>query len=335
MTEVVGLPAGMLFESKIASASEAVELGLERERDRMMLPLVVRFTELLDVELRSAMADLVERVLRLPGPLLIVSLMRGGVAVGAVLAEACRGAGAAVAHEPLGWIRGESAPLGTRIPAAGAASVVVVDGWTGSGDSIREIRRRWDGGEMVTAALADPAEVCDLSGTLVDMLCPHALLTTSIAWGYGRARRGSDGVLYAPQASCSDSVMDWYCASIAPAGRIGFGTEREASPRMASSAALDGGRDSLAVGINECWRAMARGELAELAVSAEHFTDEEIRQLIAKLGKAVVVEDIGRYRCVGRVAFRGSGLGREVAMSTEMSRRGGEQLGSRLAVATG
>lgn len=58
-------------------------------------------------------------------------------------------------------------------------------------------------------------------------------------------------------------------------------------------------------GVNECWRAYVRGELAELMVSANarQVDEQSLAPLINRLGDRWYFGDTGVYQCIGFVAL--------------------------------
>lgn len=279
------------------------ELARERAADMRLLPAFRRLLALAPDQLGVAVTQLVAQVMRLPPPIGIVSLARGGIPIGTLLARMASRFRTPVEQGILGWVRGETGRLGDDFLTGGIGSLVVVDGWTGTGDSIREVRERWAGRPMVTAALSDPAGVCDIAGTREDVLCPHALMQSALSWGLGRVRRLSDGVLAAPRDGRHvDGLHDEYHRGLLR--RAGLSTFAVPAPyRPASHSCANPARQTRAdrgeirLGINECWRAAVRNEIAELVVNPRFADEPDVVLLLDHHAGPVRELDLGALRC--------------------------------------
>lgn len=279
------------------------ELARERSADLRLLPTFRRLLALAPEQLGIAVTQLVAQIMQLPPPIGILSLARGGIPIGTLLARIASRFRTPVKQGILGWVRDETGPLDDDFLACGSGSLVVVDGWTGTGDSIREVRERWAGRPMVTAALSDPAGVCDIVGTHEDVLCPHALMQSALSWGLGRVRRLRSGVLIAPRDDqYPEGLHDEYHRSLLQRARLSalpVHAPRCAASRSSANPAQQtrADRSETRLGINECWRAAARNELAQLVVNPRFADEHDVVLLLDHHAGPVRELDLGALRC--------------------------------------
>ncbi|MCR6487204.1 hypothetical protein M8542_30680 [Amycolatopsis sp. OK19-0408] len=273
----------------------AEELAGERAADLRLLPTFRKLLAAPQEQLGVAVDQLVTRILRLPPPIGVLSLARGGIPIGTLLVRMAARLGIPAEHGVLGWVRGETGPLNEDFLPGECGSLVLVDGWTGTGDSIREVHERWTGGAMLTAALSDPAGVCDIAGTNEDVLCPHAMMHSVLNEGLGRVRRHTSGLLVAPRDDrYADGLLEEYHFGLLEQARRATSRVRAFSSRLQHEHA---DRSRSRIGINECWRASVRGELGELVVNPRFREELDVALLVDRQRGPVRERDLGALRC--------------------------------------
>lgn len=166
-----------------------------------------QYAELFERTLREGAADLAGLVTGLagrvvrdvrtrrgePGPVVVVSLARGGTPVGALVARALRGVfGQDARHYGVSIIRDhgiDEAALDLIRAAHPDGGVVFVDGWTGKGVIAAELRRSVTAYNAARSAalapdlyvLSDPAGRAAACATREDVLIPNAMLGATVA----------------------------------------------------------------------------------------------------------------------------------------------------------
>jgi len=294
----------MSFEPIRPRGLQREELRREHESERSMLGDFFILVDSMALELREAVQRLAALVRQLPQPISILSFMRGGVPVGFVLAEICRGRGMDIRVGLLGWVRGENAAIAAWGSHAESASTLLLDGWTGSGSTMREVLRRWHGAPVISAALADPARVCDIAGTQSDLICPHALLQPSASLGFSRVVRDSHGLLVAVRSDFEVRIFRGYCQDLLTSTGRTHQSTSEPRPRTALPSQMirrPHERSRFRLGINECWRALARGELAWLVVDPTLRDSPDVRLLVEAFEGGIRWGMTGSYKCWGAV----------------------------------
>ena len=159
----------------------------------------------------AAVGVLTDRLLARYGPgAVLVSLARAGTPVGVLVRRwAARVRGVVLPHYAMSVIRGrglDRAALAALTAGHDPASLVFVDGWTGSGGILDEVRAdtaryaRETGTVLdpTVAVLADPAHGTPLYGTREDLLIPQALLNAPVSGLVSRTVARAD--LLAPGA---------------------------------------------------------------------------------------------------------------------------------------
>lgn len=120
---------------------------------------------------------------RATGPIALVSLVRAGTPIAALLARVLRRRGVSVSHHAISIIRGrgiDHAALTHILSTHAPASLVFIDGWTGKGAIAAELRgsngAALCGIQPYLAVVADPAGCADLAATSEDYVIPSGLL---------------------------------------------------------------------------------------------------------------------------------------------------------------
>jgi len=298
--------------------AEFDEVQEEQVWDRLMTKQLRSLVPAAGLHLHPAMGKLIHEVTRLPQPIGLLSLARGGIPVGLALAEAARTRGVQLHHSALGMVRGEKERL--RWPtASGVAprSVVVLDGWTGSGATVNEVRQRWVGARVWTAALVDPANRCDIAGTREAVLCPHAIVQRSLALGMGRVRRDPSGGLQSIVSPQVASDMTRYVSMLGSASDEVFNKTQApyavSAPPVRSRRSrtpwpdhVRPERDRWRVGVNETWRALARRTLTEIHVNPQFRRSPDVELLVTCAAVPVRYTEFGEIKVAGIEAAPGT-----------------------------
>lgn len=286
----------------LSSDAAKEENRAESEDDARMQPI---FSELMDEfrsPLASAVRELARQVCEVGGPVRILSVMRAGLPIGLAVTKVASLNGRDLQHGLLGFVRGGSEDLESVSEYVG--TTVVVDGWTGSGSTLHEIRRRWRGGQLFIAAVADPGNFCDIAGTHEDLMCPHAVLQRTMSLGLGRLHVNSEGHAVTTLTESDPSMLSEYVAQLVSdqttSGPVAQESELSAL-ELATAPSTFREQSNGRLGINECWRAFARGELRALIVDDKANESKSVTMLLAIAGLPVLNADIGTYACVGVV----------------------------------
>jgi hypothetical protein len=138
-------------------------------------------------------AVLAERIVeeQHPSPVL-VSLARAGTPVGVVLRRALAARGVDAPHYSVSIVRGrgiDRRALEHIVERHGPEPLVFIDGWTGKGAIMRELREALEavaleGGPRIAPALgvlADTGHVCELFASRADELIPSACLNSTVS----------------------------------------------------------------------------------------------------------------------------------------------------------
>ncbi len=185
-------------EPRLDAAFERLLLAsIEREKDAVL-------------GMVEALADRV--AVAAPSPPVLVSILRAGVPVGALLARSLkRRFGAPVPlvalslFDGLGW---DAAALESALADHPGRPVVFVDSWTSGGGVARELQRsyaRWldsgrpdfTGGEGPRlAVLCDPRGLADFSAVRADRFVPSSLFTAPETLGFSRGFATADGGMF-------------------------------------------------------------------------------------------------------------------------------------------
>lgn len=289
---------------RVASPTELIESDWAQEQrelatDARMLPYFEALMAAYRTPLASAMAVLARSACDLVGPVHVVSVMRAGLPIGLALTKMMHDRGFEVKHDLLSFVRGDDKVLG--IASHASATTVVVDGWTGSGGTLREIRRRWRGGPLVLAALIDPTGYCDFAGTYRDLLCPHALLHRTMSLGLGRLRLDPSHGVVATASNWDPSQLSEYVEHLTSAASPIETLEPSSENRGSGDVSMPINRSRERAGINECWRAFARGQLRGLVVNRRAATSFDVALLINVANVPVRYADLNAYACLGLI----------------------------------
>lgn len=284
--------------------SDVIQDLKEQAADARMMPYFTLLMAHYRESLAMATGELARLVCQVPGPVHLVSVMRAGLPIGLALSRIARRAGREFTHELLPFVRGDSGALDRGAGAAG--TTVVVDGWTGSADTLREIRRRWKGDKLILAALVDPAGYCDLAGTRGDLLCPHALLQQRMSLGLGRFRFDPQrGVVATASAWDASALEDYVTQLITPPVRASVSYGDAYGGRVGSVDAPGVDRTRCRLGINECWRAFARDELGGLIVDLSAGPSLGV-SLLSELARVPIrFADLDGHSCLGLISEAG------------------------------
>lgn len=188
----------LALELDVAERERAVQAGRNYAE---MLPVeyapAARYLELYEDGLRDSAAALAEQVgivtemvlaARGPGAVL-VSLARAGTPIGILMRRWAQHAhGLDLAHYSLSIVRGvgiDSAALEHVAARHDPAKVVFVDGWTGKGAIVQELRQAladFEGAHFPTelAVVADPGACASFYGTRDDVLIASACLNSTV-----------------------------------------------------------------------------------------------------------------------------------------------------------
>lgn len=177
-----------------AGTSYAATLPVEHPPSPRYARVVARALERSAEPVAAAVGVLADGVLTRHGPgAVLVSLARAGTPVGVLVRRwAARVRGIALPHYALSVVRGrglDRAALNALVGAHDPASLVLLDGWTGEGGIVDEVRadlaRYADETGIVidptVAVLADPAHRTPLYGTRDDLLVPQACLNATVS----------------------------------------------------------------------------------------------------------------------------------------------------------
>lgn len=307
-----------LFGLRPPRGLDGDQLAEESRRDAAHVPLFLEVLSRSGDAWRDRTAGLAADLAALPQPLTLVSLARGGIPLGHVLQSRLAAAGVDVVHLALAFDRArglepESVTSAGQVARHRGGTLVVVDGWTGSGQTMEIVRRhRWPV-PFVTAALSDPVGACDLAGTTRDALVPHALLFQELCHGIGRPQWIDDRFVAAVGRTPRTTALDTYVDRLAGHGAgpvVGAPPvarpdraqpSHDGPPRTDGTRILVSAGRRTAHGISECWRAFLLGRLVSLEIVARADPDADLADLVNRVGSATVVGRLGSHACRGRV----------------------------------
>ncbi|WP_404353135.1 cysteine protease StiP domain-containing protein [Phycicoccus jejuensis] len=291
-------------------------------RDLQLAPVFERELSFSACWLPDAMARLVGKLAALPSPIRLLALARGGISVGAAVA-------AAWPHSvrPLEWaIAGFDREHGLGRSSANfvdshqVGSVVILDGWTGSGSTLETVRARFPGREnLVVAALADPAGAAEVYGTDADVLVPPALLMQAASFGLGRPSWDEAHQDFTvARGGWSDDLMNSFIRTATTFA----GKSSEVLPASGPTF-NDPGQNVLPScrcithGMSETWRAYARGHLISMQVEPGLAAIPRLARLIGAAKVPIRRGSCNGFVCLGLAPAscreHQSGLGRDRA----------------------
>jgi len=222
----------------------------------------------------------------------LVSLARAGIPTGVLIKRYLEQFFPATqaTHYGIGFLRGIGLDLhamDTIRRTNDPAGIVYVDGWTGKGATIDELRASSSaiGIACRLAVISDPLRAAEFPGTCDDLLVPHALLNKTVCGLISRPviRRATDGTRRFAVHHCrdyahlDDSVrhVDAISAEFqAPAATGGEkpSPQRDEAPLVAVRAAaaeFTGARtDHIKAGLAETCRALTRNRATRILVPA-------------------------------------------------------------------
>ncbi|MFC5139348.1 phosphoribosyltransferase domain-containing protein [Actinomycetospora rhizophila] len=324
-----------------AGTSYAATLPVERVPSPRYARVVARALERSAEPVAAAVGVLADRVLARHGPgAVLVSLARAGTPVGVLVRRwAARVRGIALPHYAMSVVRGrglDRAALDALVAAHDPAALVLVDGWTGAGGIVDEIRAdlaRYAGetGTVVdptVAVLADPAHRSALYGTRDDLLVPQACLNATVSGLVSRTVARADLLgpgaydgarFYAGLAAGDrtaaflDVVSDRFPGSAPPVPPATAPDRRGARflAALAADADLGGGERRLRGGVGETLRVLLRRDPAVVLLARDAGPDlDPVRRLCAERGvttrplPAHAGGIASPYRCVGVLRTR-------------------------------
>jgi len=165
-----------------------------------MLPLEYEPTEKYIREYKSAISDysemtaravciVAEKIFRLKGKdVVIVSIARSGIPAGILIKRYLeKKYSVSVSHYTVSIIRGRGIDhnaMKHMLNIHKAENLQFVDGWTGKGAILKELKKglsRYPGVSNEMAVIADPARITNIWGTLDDFLIPSSCLNSTVS----------------------------------------------------------------------------------------------------------------------------------------------------------
>ena len=137
----------------------------------------------------EAIALLAEQILQEKGPdVVLVSLARAGIPAGILVKRYLqRRYGLSVDHYAISIIRGRGIDKNAMkylLQQYSPEQLQFIDGWTGKGVILRELKQdlqAFPGVSDRLAVIADPAAITDLCGTYSDLLIPNSCLNSTVS----------------------------------------------------------------------------------------------------------------------------------------------------------
>ncbi|MDD7936897.1 phosphoribosyltransferase domain-containing protein [Actinomycetospora lutea] len=325
-----------------AGTSYAATLPVERAPSPRYARVVARALERSAEPVAAAVGVLADRVLARRGPgAVLVSLARAGTPVGVLVRRwAARVRGIALPHYAMSVVRGrglDRAALHALVAAHDPAALVLVDGWTGAGGILDEIRAdlaRYAGetGALVdptVAVLADPAHRTPLHGTRDDLLVPQACLNATVSGLVSRTVARADllgpgaydgarfyaGLAAGDRTAAFLDVVSDRFAEVAPPGPPASAPDGRGPRYLAALAAeradLGGGDRRLRGGVGETLPALLRRDPAAVLLARDAGPDlDPVRHLCTERGVPTgplpprAGGIASPYRCVGVLRAR-------------------------------
>lgn len=253
---------------------------------------------------RIAMRNLTTSVMKADSRIVVVSVMRAGIPVGEALSRALQSNGLATQHYSLYFKRDSelTIPVGMH-----GWTTVVIDGWIGTGDTMRILRRRLEGPDLYFGAMVDPAGLGDIRGTRDDLFCPHATLFDNLDPNVfslqpipeeGTVRVANRSFWRLPWINRYVELLTSFASTSCEEKN---GPQRRIKPQPPCNTNT---RAHWRVGLNECWRGWMRRELDSIIVNSTIPLSVAARDLLNTVDLTVSYADIGPWCCVGRVATR-------------------------------
>ncbi|GAA4896363.1 cysteine protease StiP domain-containing protein [Actinomycetospora straminea] len=307
------MPTDVREAALAAGAHYADALPPEPAPSAAYARVVARAVERAAPGVAAAVGVLAERVLAQRGPgVVLVSLARAGTPVGVLVRRwAAWARGVALPHYAVSVVRGrglDRAALDALVAAHHPSSLVLLDGWTGAGGIVDEVRRDLaayarETGVVVdptVAVLADPAHRTPLCGTREDLLVPHACLNATASGLVSRTVDRPDlvvpGAHHGAQVHRELAAVD-RTAAVLDAVTACFGSSTPSAPvaapdgrgarylaALARDLSLPGER-RLRAGVGETSRTLLRRDPAAVLVARDAGPElDPVRRLCAERG---------------------------------------------------
>jgi hypothetical protein len=317
---VVASTAGLVDQARFAES-----LPDEPEPDAIVRQLFERSLATQAPRIAESVSVIAAALAREMPAVTLVSLARAGIPAGVLIKRYLDQFFPATptAHYGIGFLRG----IGLDIHAMDTvrrtndpASIVYVDGWTGKGTTINELRASSSaiGLACRLAVISDPLRAAEFPGTYDDLLVPHALLNKTICGLISRpvVRRSThrhqqfavhhcrDYAHLDDSARYVDAISAAFRSPMSTGGRMpgapGDGAPLDAA--RAAAATFTGTRiDLIKAGLAETCRALARNRATRVLVPLDAPEHAELSALAAWREVPVISFDTGPYQALATV----------------------------------